>query len=91
MQCHRIMLEFERVNYRGHHGVVTEMNLFLLMERVDPELLTCNDEKIKRLKGESKNATAKVKRLDEKYKKLERDYTNLNTAVATLRTKVNKP
>jgi hypothetical protein len=54
MQCHRIVTKFERVDYRGHPGVVTEMNLFLLMERVDPALLACNDDKIKWLEGESK-------------------------------------
>jgi hypothetical protein len=91
MQCHRIVTEFERVDYRGHPGVVTEMNLFLLMERVDPALLTCNDKKIKRLEVEGKQANAELKRLDEKNKKLERDFANLTTAVATLRTKVNKP
>jgi predicted RNase H-like nuclease (RuvC/YqgF family) len=67
------------------------MNLFLLMERVDPTPLTANKDKIKRLKSKGKAASAEVKRLDEKCKKLERDFTNLNTAVAGLRTKVNKP
>jgi hypothetical protein len=91
MQCHRIVLEFERADYRGHPGVIKEMNLFLLMERVDPALILANDEKIKRLEGEGKAASAEFKRLDEKYKKLDRDFANLTTAVATLRTKVNKP
>jgi hypothetical protein len=91
MRCHRIVLEFERMDYRGHPDVMTKINLFLLMERVDPQLIICNDEKIKRLQSEGKTASAETKRLDEKCKKLERDFTNLTTAVAALRTKVNIP
>jgi hypothetical protein len=91
LQCHRIVRSFEDVDYRGHPGVVTTMNLFLLMERVDPTLLTANEDKIKRLKSEGKAANAEVKRLDERYKKLERDFTNLSIAVSGLQTKANKP
>jgi peptidoglycan hydrolase CwlO-like protein len=65
------------------------MNLFLLMERVDPTLLTANEDKIKHLESKGKAARAEVKWLDKKCKKLERDFTNLNTAVARLLTKVN--
>jgi hypothetical protein len=90
MQCHRVVWEFEKVEYRGHPGVVTEMNLFLLIERIDPTVIISNEEKIKRLEGENKAAAAEIRRLDERCKKNDRDYTNLNTAVAGLRNKVIK-
>lgn len=90
LQCHRVVQEFEKVDYRGHPGVVTEMNLFLLIERIDPTIIISNEEKIKRLETENKAANSEVKRLDEKCKKLDRDFANLNTAVVALRAKVNK-
>ncbi len=90
MQCHRVVLEFERVDYQGHPGVVTEMNLFLLIERLDPTIIKSNDEKIKCLEAENKTALSEVKRLDKKCKNLGRDLTNLTTAVAGLRSKVSK-
>jgi hypothetical protein len=90
MQCHQIVFEFEKVDYRGH-PVVTEMNLLLLMERVDPGIPIANEERIKRLENDAKSASTEAKRMDEKIKKLERDLTNLTTAVGTLRTKCNKP
>jgi hypothetical protein len=66
------------------------MNLFLLIERIDPTVIISNEEKIKRLEGENKAAAAEIRRLDERCKKNDRDYTNLNTAVAGLRNKVIK-
>jgi hypothetical protein len=91
MQCHRVVTEFETVDYRGHPGVVTEMNLFLLIERIDPTIIVQNETKIKQLESENKAVTSELKRVTETCAGLKRDFTNLNTAVAALRTKVNKP
>jgi hypothetical protein len=89
MQCHRAVSEFEQVDYRGHPGVVTEMNLFLLIERIDPTVILQNEEKIKKLESENKAAQSELKRVTETCSKMSRDFTNLNTAVTALRTKVN--
>jgi hypothetical protein len=44
LQCHRIVADFDLVNYRGHPAVVKEMSLFMLTERVDPsEIEACTD------------------------------------------------
>jgi hypothetical protein len=88
LQCHRMVFEFEKVNYRGHPGVVTEMNFFLLMERVDPAVMAHNEEQIKKLESESKALSADNKRLNDKYSKVERDLTNLTSAVSILRGKI---
>jgi hypothetical protein len=66
------------------------MNLFLLMERVDPSLMAKNEERIKRLENKVKAATSDDKKLTDKCTKLERDLTNLTTAVGTLRGKISK-
>jgi hypothetical protein len=91
MQCHRVVAEFEKVDYRGHPGVVTEMNLFLLIERIDPTIILQNEEKIKALVAENKSVSSELKRVSESCAATKRDFTNLTTAVAALRTKVNKP
>jgi hypothetical protein len=85
-----VILEFEPVNYRGHPGVVTEMNLFLLIEQIDPTIIKSNKNK-KHLEAENKTALGEVKGLDKKGKNGGQDLTNLTTAVAGLRSKVNKP
>jgi hypothetical protein len=90
MQCHRVLLEFERGDYPGHPGVMMEMNLFLLIERIDPTIICSNKEKIKCLEAENKTLLGEVKCFDEKCKNLVRDLTNLTSAVAGLHSKVNK-
>jgi hypothetical protein len=90
MLCHRVVSEFEKVDYGGHPGVVTKMNLFLLLiERIDPTIILLNEEKIKKLELENKAAQSELKGDTEVCSKMSRDFTNLNTAVTALRTKVN--
>jgi hypothetical protein len=91
MQCHRVVSEFKKVDYHGHPGVVTEMNLFLLIEQIDPTIILNNEEKIKKLEAENKTSQSELKRCTETCIKTSRDFTNLNTAVTALRAKVNKP
>jgi hypothetical protein len=61
MQCHQVVLEFERVDYRGHPVVVMEMNLFLLIEWIDTTIICSNKEKIKHLEAENKTDLGEVK------------------------------
>jgi hypothetical protein len=89
LQCHRVVSEFDKVDYRGHPVVVTELNLFLLIERIDPTIILQNEENIKKLESENKAAQSELKRVTETCSKMSRDFTNLNTAVTALRTKVN--
>jgi hypothetical protein len=91
MQCHHVVTKFETVDYRGHPGVVTEINLFLLIERIDPTIILLNKAKIKQHKSEKKALTSELKWVTKTCATLKRDFTNLNTAIASLRTKVNKP
>jgi hypothetical protein len=91
MQCYRVVAKFEAVDYQGHPGNVTEMNLFLLIEQIDPTIIVQNDSKIKQLESENKAITSELKWVTETCAGLKRDFTNLNTAFATLQTKVNKP
>jgi hypothetical protein len=75
LQCHRIVLSFKDMDYQGHPGVVTTTNLFLLMEGVNPMLLTANEDKIKCLESQGKAASAELKGLNEKCKRVKRDFT----------------
>jgi hypothetical protein len=89
LQYHRVNSEIDKDDYRGHPGVVTEMNLFLLIERIDPTIILQNEENIKKLKSENKAAQSELKHITETCSKMSRDFTNLNAAVTALPTKIN--
>jgi hypothetical protein len=42
------------VDYQGHPGVITEMNIFLLIKQIDPTIIRSHEEKIKCLEAENK-------------------------------------
>jgi hypothetical protein len=70
LQCHRVVVSFSDVQFRGHTSIVKEMSLFMLTERVDPtELVGFAMQKplpqVQRQK--SKNSVRNLPRLQRKW------------------------
>lgn len=63
LQCHQVGDEFDLVSYLGHPGVVKEMSLFMLTERVDPCEVEKLGKKAKKAEKEASEAKAKVVKL----------------------------
>ena len=85
LQCHRVGDKFDLVAYRGHPGVVKEMSMFMLTERVDP----CEVEKLaaKAVKAEreASEAKAEVVKLKESFAAVNRDFKSMKQDFAALK------
>jgi hypothetical protein len=87
LQCHRVGMTFDQVNYRGHPAVVKEMSLFMLTERVDPSELDACIERAKRAEKEALDAKMEVSKMKDKVESLNRDSKQLQADIKLLKAK----
>jgi hypothetical protein len=76
---------FELVKYRRHPSVVKEMDLFMLMEWVDPSEVSSISEKAKRADKAATKATLEVVKFKDTIASLKRDFANLKNDFAAVK------
>jgi hypothetical protein len=87
LQCHRIVSDFDLVNYRGHPAVVKEMSLFMLTERVDPSEIEACTERSKKAEKEASDAKSEIAKLKDLYTSMKRELTTAQADVKVLKAK----
>jgi hypothetical protein len=89
-QSHRVMDEFMLVGFKGHPGIVKQMSLFMVTERVDPSEVLAMVSKVSKAEVAADKATAEAKRLTEANGALKRRLDSLSENFETFKKKVNQ-
>jgi hypothetical protein len=89
LQCHRVVQQFIRLNFRGHPAVVKEMSLFMLTKRVDPSEMEWLQNRLKAAEAAAEAATKGLDAATTSIATLKRGYDNLVEDIKWL--KANKP
>jgi hypothetical protein len=87
LQCHRVGMAFDLVQYRGHPAVVKEMSLFMLTERVDPSALDVCALRAQRAEKEALDAKAEVAKMKDKVENWNRLFKTMENDIKVLKAK----
>jgi hypothetical protein len=80
LQCHRVMLKFILLNFRGHPSVVKEMSLFsIITEWVDPSVMDALMRQVKKAEDAANKAMAAFGKTNEAFAMLKHNYDKLST------------
>lgn len=87
LQCHRVMNDFIKVDFKGHPLIVQAINTFMITERVDPEVLNAAVSKVKILETDNGHLHKTLAKLEESVASLTRSQKDLLNEVKQLKKK----
>jgi hypothetical protein len=87
-QTHRVIQSFIDVQFQSHSKIVTEISLFMIRERVDPQEIELLASKCKKAEGDTIKASAELKKLQESQGDLKRKHDALSSEFKLLKAKV---
>jgi hypothetical protein len=87
-QTHRIIQSFIDVQFQSHSKIVTEISLFMVRERVDPQEIEVLAIKCRKAEESSSKATAELKKLQESQSDLKRKHDALHADFKVVKAKV---
>jgi hypothetical protein len=86
-QTHRVIQSFIDVQFQSHSKIVTEISLFMVRERVDPQEIELLASKCKKAEEGTIKATAELKKLQESQGDLKRKHDALSSEFKLLKAK----